>query len=73
MTKAKTAEEKAAKASKASKLAGASALNVVNRDGQIVRTFTEDQSDDRADYVAKAEEFVAKKNATGHDYKIEAA
>ena len=73
MAKAKTAEEKAAaKAAKAPKLAGASALNVVNRDGQIVRTFGEDQSDDRADFVAKAEEFVAKNNKLGADYKIEA-
>ena len=74
MAKAKTPEEKAAaKAAKAPKLAGASALNVVNRDGQVVRTFGEEQSDERADFVAKAEEFVAKFNKKGYDYRIEKA
>lgn len=73
MAKAKTAEEKAAaKAAKAPKLAGASALNIVNRDGEVKRTFSEEQSDVNGDFVAKAEEYLAKENARGSDYHIEA-
>ncbi|KKU88268.1 MAG: hypothetical protein UY18_C0017G0002 [Microgenomates group bacterium GW2011_GWF2_47_9] len=78
MSKPLTAAEKAAKkaekdAAKAPKLAGSSALNVVNRDGQIVRTYTEQQSNERCTFVEAAEEFVAKNNKNGADYKIEKA
>lgn len=45
------------------KLGGASAINVVNQGGGIVRTYGPEESDDRADFVAKAEEFVQKENA----------
>lgn len=55
------------------KLGGAEAVNVVNKDGQIVRTYGPDESDERSDFVAKAEEFVAKQNAKGADYRIEPA
>lgn len=49
-------------------------LVVVNRDGQEVRRYSAERHDDeRSSYVEKAEEFVAKNNKNGADYRIEKA
>ena len=45
---------------KPKKRSGAEALGVYTQDGKHIRTYTEAQTDDRANFVEKAEEFAKK-------------